>query len=193
MSRQLSLLAGPPADGLRLAPEPTRIDLGQGAWLDHAPNWFHDPETLLDDLTHELEWRTLKRPMYDQIVDVPRLITAYKRGQVPDRLVGLAADVEQRYGRPFRSVACNLYRDGADSVAWHTDRVPEPGNCIIAIVSVGQPRPLLMRPAGGGPTRRFTLGDGDLFVMGGTTQALWEHAVPKTKHAGPRISIMVRS
>jgi alkylated DNA repair dioxygenase AlkB len=64
---------------------------------------------------------------------------------------------------------------------------------MVAIVSVGAARPLLLRPRGGGQSLRFTLGHGDLIVMGGSCQRTWEHAVPKTTRlVGPRISIQFR-
>jgi alkylated DNA repair dioxygenase AlkB len=64
----------------------------------------------------------------------------------------------------------------------------------VAIISVGAPRALLLRPrGGGGKTLRYALGLGDLIVMGGSCQRTWEHAVPKTtKPIGPRISIQFR-
>jgi alkylated DNA repair dioxygenase AlkB len=64
---------------------------------------------------------------------------------------------------------------------------------MVAIVSLGTPRPLLLRPRGGGQTIRHDLGHGDLVVMGGSCQRTWEHAVPKTARAvGPRISVQFR-
>lgn len=64
---------------------------------------------------------------------------------------------------------------------------------MVAIVSVGTPRPLLLRPRGGGTSLRFVVGHGDLLVMGGSCQRTWEHAVPKVSAAtGPRISIQFR-
>ena len=61
-----------------------------------------------------------------------------------------------------------------------------------AILSVGAPRPLRLRPRGGGRALSFDLGRGDLFVMGGACQHDWEHCVPKVRHAGPRLSITYR-
>ena len=55
---------------------------------------------------------------------------------------------------------------------------------MVAIISVGAPRALLLRPRGGGPALRFDLGHGDLLVMGGSCQRTWEHAIPKTARAG---------
>ena len=64
---------------------------------------------------------------------------------------------------------------------------------MVAIVSVGAPRALLLRPKEGGETVRHALGHGDLIVMGGSCQRTWEHAVPKTaRPVGPRISIQFR-
>ena len=64
---------------------------------------------------------------------------------------------------------------------------------MVALVSLGTPRRLLLRPSGGGPTRRFTVGHGDLLVMGGSCQRTWEHCVPKTSRpVGPRISVQFR-
>ena len=63
----------------------------------------------------------------------------------------------------------------------------------MAIVSLGAPRQLALRPRGGGPSRRVALGPGDLLVMGGSCQRTWDHAVPKTaRPVGPRISVQFR-
>ncbi len=73
---------------------------------------------------------------------------------------------------------------------------------MVAIVSLGTPRALLLRPrmrprsgrqAGRGAALRFEVGHGDLLVMGGSCQRTWEHAIPKTSQAvGPRISVQFR-
>lgn len=65
---------------------------------------------------------------------------------------------------------------------------------MIAILSLGDPRDLALRPRGGGPVAlRLPLGHGDLVVMGGSCQRTWEHAIPKTTRAvGPRISVQFR-
>jgi alkylated DNA repair dioxygenase AlkB len=64
---------------------------------------------------------------------------------------------------------------------------------MVAIVSLGTPRALLLRPRSGGASMRFEVGHGDLLVMGGSCQRTWEHAVPKTVQAvGPRISVQFR-
>jgi len=63
---------------------------------------------------------------------------------------------------------------------------------VVALVSVGEPRRLLLRPRGGGRSRSYQFGGGDLLVMGGTCQRTWEHTIPKVARAGPRISLAFR-
>ena len=64
---------------------------------------------------------------------------------------------------------------------------------MVAIVSFGSPRPLMLRPVGGGASLKFPLGHGDLVVMGGSCQRTWEHCIPKTaKPVGPRVSVQFR-
>jgi alkylated DNA repair dioxygenase AlkB len=63
---------------------------------------------------------------------------------------------------------------------------------LVATVSLGAPRRFLLRPRGGGPSIAFNLGRGDLFVMGGTCQRTWQHAIPKVARALPRLAVMFR-
>ena len=110
----------------------------------------------------------------------------------------LDAHYQDELGEQFATAGLCLYRDGRDSVAWHGDRIgrSRTEDTMVAIVSIGAPRALLLRPAGGGPGRtiRHELGHGDLIVMGGSCQRTWEHAIPKTaKPVGPRISIQFRT
>jgi len=123
---------------------------------------------------------------------VPRLHT----GPWPDpptALAGMADALSHRYGVALRSISANLYRDGADSVAWHGDRIGgHRRDTVVAILSLGSPRHLLLRPVGGGPSIAYEPRSGDLVVMGGTCQRTWQHAVPKRSRAGPRISVMFR-
>jgi alkylated DNA repair dioxygenase AlkB len=105
----------------------------------------------------------------------------------------IRALLSERYGTDFPRISLGYYRDGTDSVAWHGDRVartlPE---ALVATVSLGGPRRFLLRPRGGGRSIAFSLGLGDLFVMGGACQRTWQHAVPKVKQALPRVAVMFR-
>jgi alkylated DNA repair dioxygenase AlkB len=134
--------------------------------------------------------------MYDREVDVPRLTGHFRLDEtdVPPAIAQAAEQVVARSGVPFNSVGLNFYRDGRDSVAFHGDRLgPAKDDAIVAIVALGTRRRFLLRPAGGGRSRAFDFGGGDLLVMGGTCQRTWEHGIPKSAHAGLRISIQLRS
>jgi alkylated DNA repair dioxygenase AlkB len=179
-----------------------RVGLAHGAWVDLAPGWVTGADALFERMVTSVPWRAERRPMYDRVVDVPRLLCFYGEGQVlPDPVLGEARDrlsehYRQELGEPFRTVGMCLYRDGRDSVAWHGDTIGRGSSedTIVAIVSLGTPRTLALRPRqGGGPTIRHELGHGDLLVMGGSCQRAWEHAVPKsTRVTGPRISVQYR-
>jgi alkylated DNA repair dioxygenase AlkB len=168
--------------------------LGQGAWVDHVPGWVQGADSLFDTILTTAPWGPeQQRPMYDRIVDVPRLTTGDWHDGRPPLLDRMARGLGQRYGTRLPSISANLYRDGGDSVAWHGDRVGRHRvSTIVAIVSLGAPRRLLLRPEGGGPSVGYTLHSGDLLVQGGTCQRTHQHCVPKRAQAGPRISVMFR-
>lgn len=171
-----------------------RIELGQGAWLEHVPGLVRGHIRLFDELRGTLRWRAQTRRMYERIVAVPRLFASMPDdGPVPGPVQALGWALDARYGASFSSVTAALYRDGDDSVAWHRDR--EVRDCPLGFVvtlSLGEPRPFVVRPRGGGRSRTFRLGCGDLMVMGGSCQVHHEHAVPKVRAAGPRMSVMFR-
>jgi alkylated DNA repair dioxygenase AlkB len=182
-------------DGIR------RTTLGRGAWIDVLPGWLSGADTLFGQLAAEVPWRAERRKMYDHVVDVPRLLAFYGVGDALPHSVldaaraALSAHYAEELGEPFTTAGLCFYRDGRDSVAWHGDRIGRGAreDTMVAIVSVGAPRDLLLRPVGGGETVRRPLGHGDLIVMGGSCQRTWEHAVPKSSRAtGPRISIQFR-
>ncbi len=168
--------------------------LGQGAWVDHVPGWVTGADRLFDDVLASAPWQDeQQRPMYDRIVDVPRLTTGGWHEGRPPLLDRIAQCLSRHYGTELPSISANLYRDGNDSVAWHGDRVGRHRvTTVVAIVSLGSPRRLLLRPEGGGPSVGYTLHSGDLLVQGGTCQRTHQHCVPKRATAGPRISVMFR-
>ena len=174
-----------------------RIQLDDDSWVDYAPGWVTGADRLFEQVLAGRDWGQRSRRMYDQKVREPRLTAPWntQSGEAlePPILEEIRRALSERYGREFDSVGFNLYRDGQDSVAWHADRlrkdVPDP---IVALVSLGEPRKFLLRPKGGGRSRAFLLGRGDLLVTGGQTQKTWEHSVPKVARAGPRISMAYR-
>lgn len=178
-----------------------RTELSRGAWIDVRRGWLAGADTLFGRLESGVRWLAERRPMYDRVVDVPRLVSFYGEDEaLPDPAltqarVALGEYYAAELGERFVTAGLCLYRDGRDSVAWHGDTIGRSAteDTMVAIVSIGAPRALLLRPRGGGSSIRHELGHGDLLVMGGSCQRTWEHSVPKTaKAVGPRISIQFR-
>jgi alkylated DNA repair dioxygenase AlkB len=199
VSWQPSLLdeaAEPAVDGSFAALE--RIDLDPESWVDFAPGWVAGADGLFAELLTSTDWGQRTRWMFDKRVVEPRLTSHWRvddgRPLDPPVLEAMRRLLSERYAVELDSMGMNLYRDGRDSVAWHGDRIAkEIEKPIVALVSLGHPRKFLLRPKGGGRSRPFDLGRGDLLVTGGRTQRLWQHSVPKVgAAAGPRISLAFR-
>jgi len=199
---QLSLLHGVEEPALRgLASCIDRTTLTGGAWVDLSRSWLSGADVLFEHLVDTVPWHAERRQMYDREVQVPRLLSFFgERHDLPHPLLDLARDAlsahyAEELGEPFRTAGLCYYRDGRDSVAWHGDRIGRSRHqdTVVAILSLGAPRHLLLRPRGGGNALRFALGPGDLLVMGGSCQRTWDHSVPKTaRPVGPRISVQFR-
>lgn len=179
-----------------------RTELGRGAWVDVGRGFLTGTAELFERLVGAVPWQAERRVMYDRVVDVPRLVAFYVPGEaLPDPAVeaamaALVAHYGVASGGPVATAGLCYYRDGHDSVAWHGDRIGRGAreDTLVAIVSLGATRRLLLRPEGaGGPARRYELASGDLLVMGGSCQRTFEHAVPKTaRPVGGRISVQFR-
>jgi alkylated DNA repair dioxygenase AlkB len=176
-----------------------RHDLDDRSWVDHVPGWLAGADALFEELLATGEWRQRERWMYEKRVPEPRLTagwsTAADADDVPTILREMCGLLSARYGVGFDSVWVNLYRDGADSVAWHgdTNRKTQT-NPLVATVTLGAQRRFQLRRRG---TTRVALtvepASGDLLVMGGACQHEWEHTVPKTaRRVGPRMSVTIR-
>lgn len=169
-----------------------RIQLDDSAWLDYCPMWLSGDETLFRALTERAEWRQPVVRMYDRDVLTPRMVARLEPDILP-MMPELIDSLSDRYHARLDQVSAGWYRDGNDSVAYHGDRVArERDEAIVATVSLGAARRFLIKPKGGGRGHSFSLGHGDLVVMGGSCQRTWEHAIPKTASAGQRIALMFR-
>lgn len=179
-----------------------RRPLAHGAWVDVMTGWVGGADELYAALRRDVPWRAERRQMFDSVVDVPRLLCFYGDDDpLPHPALHTARDALTAYyastlGEPFTTAGLCLYRDGHDSVAWHGDRIgrSRDQDTMVAILSVGAPRDLVLRPRGGGSSIRVPAGHGDLVVMGGSCQRTWDHCVPKTtRPVGPRISVQFRT
>ncbi len=168
-----------------------------------------ESERLFAALKAETPWRQEKLKLYGRRIPLPRLTawygepgTAYSYSGISREplpwtapLRELKARVEAACETGFNSALLNLYRDGRDSVDWHSDDEPELGP-VVASLSLGATRRFLLKHK----TKKdvdavaFELAAGDLLVMKGGTQRHWRHRVPKTaKPVGPRINVTFRA
>jgi alkylated DNA repair dioxygenase AlkB len=172
-----------------------RIELDRWSWVDVSRGWLRGADTLLDELVARVDWHQGRRWMYDRMVDDPRLSRWYPSGErLPHpALAPIRRALSRQYRVPLDAIGLNYYRDGRDSVAFHSDReLRHLDDTIVAIVTLGGVRPFLIRPRGRGASHNVRPGSGDLLVMGGRCQMGWEHAVPKVAAAGPRVSVSLR-
>ncbi|MGE4086465.1 MAG: alpha-ketoglutarate-dependent dioxygenase AlkB [Immundisolibacter sp.] len=176
------------------------------------PRFVADSEAayLLDALSTELAWTRHRVRLFGREHLTPRLCAWYGdpgaryaySGQAleplpwPPALAGLRARLHTALGLAFNSVLCNLYRDGADSMGWHSDDEASLGpRPVIASLSLGATRRFALRHR----ARRYrsvtlALGNGDLLLMTGDTQTHWQHAVPSTRRpTAPRINLTFRA
>ena len=170
-------------------------ELADGAWFAYAPVWLKGDQEVFDAVRDTAKWRSQNRPMYDRVVEVPRLNASLTRqGGGHPILPEIAEWLEARYGEPFDRLTANWYRDGRDSVAPHGDQVVRTRDkSVMAILSLGARRRFVLSQVAGPGLVRLEVGEGDLLVMGGTIQRTWRHGVPKTnKPVGPRICVMFR-
>jgi alkylated DNA repair dioxygenase AlkB len=176
-----------------------RIVLDDNSWVDYCPGWLSGSDIVFDELAGEARWQQRTVKMYDRTLPEPRLTAGWSTDAsddaVPPTLRSMAEALSARYTVGFDRIWVNLYRDGADSVAWHGDRnrlvMTRP---MVATVSLGARRKFLLRRRGTSKTlHRLEPGHGDLVVMGGECQVEWEHTVPKTKQSvGARMSVTIR-
>ena len=172
-----------------------RTWLDSGTWVDHAVGFLDGQLDLYDTLAAMDIWHRGRRPMFGHMVDEPRLSAGLRihDDRLPAVLGAIASVLVDRYGTTSPHTWLNWYRSGDDAVAWHSDRIGrDQQDPPVAIVSLGSTRRFLMRPKGGGASTTFMPAGGDLLVMGGASQHRWEHAVPRSRHGGPRISVTFR-
>jgi alkylated DNA repair dioxygenase AlkB len=143
-----------------------------------------------------IDWQRERRPMYDRVVDVPRLTGSFSAGDtLPPAIAEAKAAVERHLRVRFDSVGLNLYRDGDDSVAMHNDHAGEiVPRSPIALLSLGSARVMRIHSKAR-PRRVFqiALEPGSILLMSGASQEHWEHGIPKTRApVGARISLAFR-
>lgn len=181
------------------------------ACLRHERHWLavEEADEWLAGLLAETPWEQPVVHLHGQDYRVPRQVAWYGDPKVSYRYSGLVhrplpwtpllAKIRQRVqeevGQPFNGVLLNLYRDGQDSMGWHSDDEPELGpNPTVASVNLGGTRRFDLRRKGSGRIEHsLELAHGSLLVMSGPTQHHWQHQVAKTRAAcQPRLNLTFR-
>ncbi len=165
---------------------------------------------LFQKLHSTVEWTQRELTIFGQRKLMPRLIAwyadpdieyRYSGGTTPHNhwipeLVNLKNAMELLCGTPFNGALLNLYRDGTDSMSWHSDDEKALGhNPVIASVSLGAQRQLKFRHRNNKHLKphKLLLDSGSVLVMRGATQHFWQHQLPKTsKVITARINITFR-
>ena len=181
-----------------------------GADLRFDPQWLAagEADALFATLRDEIPWECHRIRMFGRVVDSPRLscwigdpeaVYCYSGARFaphpwPHALRALRARLGEALGTPFNSVLANRYRDGRDSMGWHSDDEPELGpRPVIASISLGATRRFLLKARTGGGASRLELPHGSLLVMAGDTQRHYRHAIPASaRPVGERLNLTFR-
>jgi alkylated DNA repair dioxygenase AlkB len=197
---------GSPSTGSRRGPVTGSAAEALPECVELRPGWVRNPEEVLGRLLEETAWGQHAITLFGRTVPTPRLTAwtgehAYRYSGIVNEprpwsptLQALRDRLVAELGAPFDSCLANLYRDGADSMGWHSDDEPELGpRPTIASVSLGARRRFLLRHRASGQRWSVELGEGDLLVMRDESQSDYRHAVPKTTRAlGPRMNLTFR-
>ena len=176
------------------------------ACVSYRPGWVRDAPAVFADLRAQIAWEQHTIRIHGRTVPTPRLTawmgdSAYRYSRLvnepqpwPPALVELRDRLRRELGVDVNSCLANLYRDGSDSMGYHSDDEPELGpRPVIASISLGARRRFALRHRSSGQRWTWELGEGDLLVMSNESQSDYAHAVPKTARAvGPRMNLTFR-
>lgn len=185
---------------MSLFENPRELDLGDGAWLRYVPGWLAPTEAdrVRQELTRTMTWEQREIQLFGRPVLQPRLVAwageisyCYSRlllepRPIPQQLEAILEQVRQAAEQPFNHVLLNRYRDGNDSMGFHSDDEPELGpEPVLASVSLGAPRRFRVVPKKrrSGAAFDLDLEHGSLLVMGGQSN---NRPQPKSADQHPR-------
>lgn len=185
----------------------TSILNGEYVYL-HAFFTKSESDNYFKVLKNKILWKQESMNMYGKKVLFPRLTAWYGDSDRPysfsgitlkpnpwnEELIQIKRKVEFIANTKFNSVLLNKYRNGNDSISWHTDAEPELGNNpIIASVNFGETRKFQLRHNETKEKIEIELSHGSILIMQGELQHFWKHQVPKTrKPVGERINLTFR-
>ncbi len=169
--------------------------------VDYWPSFLSPKEAKqLLQCSLQLEWQQHQMKILGRVTNLPRLemfvgdsqdFEYLYSGQVslkaqpwPTWLKEIRDRIEMTTGYSYRVAVGNYYRDGQDSIGYHSDDEPHLGpEAAIASLSLGATRRFLIKPKtrSGVKAKSYDLTHGSLLLMGPGCQEKWVHAVPKTQ------------
>ena len=182
------------------------IEIRDGGKLRYDADLFsaEEADRILAYLLEEIAWkqeaiRGFALPRLNAWYSDPGLRYQYsgitqEGGTWTERLLEIKQRVESCAGALFNSLLLNRYRDGRDSIGFHTDAEPELGeNPVVATVSFGSVRDFVLKHRKSKERMTYQLAHGSCLVMAGTSQHYWLHGLPKSKEpVGERVSLTFR-
>jgi|TARA_B110000211_G_scaffold48848_1_gene53085 alkylated DNA repair dioxygenase AlkB len=173
------------------------VEIQDGEYI-YIPDFYsgNKANVYLKALMEKIEWKQESMNMYGKQILFPRLTSWYGESDKPysfsgitlnphpwsEELIKIKKDIEPLSHVKFNSVLLNRYRNGNDSISWHTDAEKELGvNPVIASVNFGAERTFQLKHIETKERIDIILKHGSLLIMKGKLQHFWQHQVPKTK------------
>jgi len=171
-------------------------------------NFFSPRESraIFNQLLRETSWEQKQIKIRGKLINIPRL-TAWHGSEIytysgiknearpwTPLLLQIKAAIEDHTWLEFSHCLLNLYRNGSDSISWHSDDEPELGpDPIIASLSLGATRKFQTKEKATGKITNYELKAGDLLIMPPGFQRTHAHQIPKTTKAiDARINLTFR-
>lgn len=170
--------------------------------IDGTVNYYgqlmpaQEAKNYLDSLMHTIEWRNDEAVIFGKRIITKRKVAWYgeqafeytysntTKHALPftKELLELKTLIEQKSGETFNSCLLNLYHNGDEGMAWHSDAEKDlKRNGAIASLSFGAERKFSFKHKLSKQKVDLRLADGSLLIMKDTTQSHWLHRLPPSK------------
>ena len=179
--------------------------------VDYKKDFFseEESETILAELA-ELDYTSNLKTIDGEDRTIPRMMGYFSEDGVDypyaglvltgsvwtDKLKEVRDKLEEETGRKFNGVLINVYRDGMDTIGWHTDSETQLGkDPYIATLSFGSERRFCFREIDNRTNKKeLVVGSGSLLAMKDDCQRVWEHKIPRdTAVKATRYSLTFRN
>ena len=183
----------------RLEMENANVSRHSGVFLEHAD--------LYNEIVQNTPWQQEHITVYGNTHKLPRLTAMYgdegtsysysgiQTTVIPwsPAMIRVKNVVAEYDDAPFNLALVQLYRDGNDSIGWHSDDETDLVDSTIASVSMGAARVFKFRRKDDHSKKLDITLSNELIVMRGATQQYWQHCVPKSNApCGQRLNITFR-